>query len=78
MNTYPDIPSLRVALSREMKRHTLTQRDICERTGITQPAISLFLNEHRGLSGDYALKLANLASSLEAFPNPIPPEEVQP
>ena len=71
MNIYPDIQSLRVALSKEMKRHALTQIDICERTGVAQSAVSLFLNGHRTVNSDYALKIANLVLALERLPDPV-------
>ncbi len=43
------LPALRAMLVRDLvKRHKLTQAEVAKKLGITQPAVSQYLNELRG------------------------------
>jgi predicted transcriptional regulator len=68
MKTYPDIPSLRSALSGHMKRQNLTQLDVSRATGVPQSAISMLLGEKRGLNGDSALKIHDFIMKAQYLP----------
>lgn len=71
MKTHPNLHSLRAALSAYMERQNFTQQEVSRATGVPQSAISLFLGEKRGLSGDSALKIHSFLFA-EPAPEPRP------
>lgn len=63
-NTH-EINTLRLKLKRIMSDHGLTQNDVARKTGVSQGAISNFLTDKRGFSGEYALRIAKFIAGLD-------------
>lgn len=53
------LPSLRAELAREMLRSGLSQREVAECLGITQPAISQYLRKKRGDEIQFNKQISN-------------------
>lgn len=72
------LPSVRVAVVRELtKRYGMNQSEIAEKLGITQPAVSQYLNKIRGTNYTRVIKSLGLSRLVKDIAERIANENFQ-
>ena len=72
------LPAIRVAIVKELvKHHKLTQSEVAKRLGITQPAVSQYLNKIRGLNYKRVIRSLGLSGFIVDISKKIANEEFE-